>query len=114
VDQPFDAPTQLASHDFRVTIGTTAAAPSPTAQRVQHLGDELWRAVANAILALNAGAKKGGFAHDTGEGSISATPPRARRRPDLGDRLGLLRLPQRRRQLQRRAFAANAATRRSR
>jgi hypothetical protein len=28
---------------------------------------------ANAILALNAGAKKGGFAHDTGEGSISNT-----------------------------------------
>lgn len=26
---------------------------------------------ANAILALNAGAKKGGFAHDTGEGGIS-------------------------------------------
>jgi glutamate synthase domain-containing protein 2 len=26
---------------------------------------------ANAILALNGGAKKGGFAHDTGEGSIS-------------------------------------------
>jgi glutamate synthase domain-containing protein 2 len=27
---------------------------------------------ANAILALNAGAQRGGFAHDTGEGSISA------------------------------------------
>jgi glutamate synthase domain-containing protein 2 len=27
---------------------------------------------ANAILALNAGARRGGFAHDTGEGSISA------------------------------------------
>ena len=26
---------------------------------------------ANAILALNAGAKRGNFAHDTGEGSIS-------------------------------------------
>ena len=26
---------------------------------------------ANAILALNTGARKGGFAHDTGEGSIS-------------------------------------------
>jgi glutamate synthase domain-containing protein 2 len=26
---------------------------------------------ANAILALNQGAKMGGFAHDTGEGSIS-------------------------------------------
>jgi glutamate synthase domain-containing protein 2 len=25
----------------------------------------------NAILALNSGAKKGGFAHDTGEGGIS-------------------------------------------
>jgi glutamate synthase domain-containing protein 2 len=27
---------------------------------------------ANAIRALNAGAKRGGFYHDTGEGSISA------------------------------------------
>ena len=27
---------------------------------------------ANAVRALNAGAKRGGFAHDTGEGSISA------------------------------------------
>ena len=27
---------------------------------------------ANAILALNKGAKMGGFAHDTGEGSISS------------------------------------------
>src|SRR5439155_17877851 len=27
---------------------------------------------ANAILALNGGAKRGSFAHDTGEGSISA------------------------------------------
>ena len=26
---------------------------------------------ANAIRALNAGAKRGGFSHDTGEGSIS-------------------------------------------
>jgi glutamate synthase domain-containing protein 2 len=56
---------------------------------------------ANAILALNAGAKRGGFAHDTGEGSISRYHRAARRRPDLGNRLGLLRLPQRRRQLQR-------------
>ncbi len=56
---------------------------------------------ANAIRALNEGAKRGGFYHDTGEGSISRLPPRARRRPGLGDRLGLLRLPRRRRPLQR-------------
>ena len=47
----------------------------------------------NAIEALNAGAAMGGFAHDTGEGSISRPPPQVRRRPDLGDRHGLLRLP---------------------
>ena len=37
----------------------------------QHLGDELRLASANAIRALNRGAAKGGFYHDTGEGSIS-------------------------------------------
>jgi glutamate synthase domain-containing protein 2 len=31
---------------------------------------------ANAILALNAGRQAGGFAHDTGEGSISNTTAR--------------------------------------
>ena len=30
---------------------------------------------ANAIQALNAGAARGGFAHNTGEGSISALSP---------------------------------------
>ena len=50
---------------------------------------------ANAIEALNGGAARGGFAHDTGEGGISPYHLRARRRPDLGDRLGLLRLPRR-------------------
>ena len=52
---------------------------------------------ANAIEALNGGAARGGFAHDTGEGGISPYHLRARRRPDLGDRFGLLRLPRRRR-----------------
>ena len=57
---------------------------------------------ANAILALNGGAARGGFAHDTGEGGISPYHLRARRRSDLGDRLRLFRLPRRRRQLRRR------------
>ncbi len=39
--------------------------------------------------------------HDTGEGSISRHHPEPRRRPGLGDRLGLLRLPRRAGPLQR-------------
>ena len=52
---------------------------------------------ANAIRALNGGAKKGDFAHDTGEGGYSPLSPRKRRRHHLGDRQRLFRLPQRRR-----------------
>ena len=66
--------------------------PTATAlrrERLQHLGDELRRAQANAVLALNEGGREG-FAHDTGEGLDQPPPPRQRRRPDLGDRLGLL------------------------
>ena len=56
----------------------------------------------NAIEALNGGAARGGFAHDTGEGGDQPVSPQARRRPDLGDRLGILRLPRRRRPFRRR------------
>lgn len=64
-------PTQLASHDFRVTIGEDCA--QPYSASVFNISAMSFGALsANAILALNAGAKAGGFAHDTGEGSISA------------------------------------------
>ena len=64
----------------------------------------------NAIQALNGGAARGGFAHDTGEGGISPYHLRARRRPDLGDRLRLLRLPRRTTDASTRtAFAEKAA-----
>ena len=83
---------------------------SPTSASVFNISAMSFGALsANAILALNEGAQRGGFAHDTGEGSISGAPPRARRRPDLGDRLGLLRLPQRRRHLQRREVRGQRA-----
>jgi len=63
-------PTRLASHDFRVTIGTGRAQPYSCS--VFNISAMSFGALsANAILALNAGAKRGGFAHDTGEGSIS-------------------------------------------
>jgi glutamate synthase domain-containing protein 2 len=73
-------PTQLTSHDFRIWIGGT---PSQASESVQPCTQPYSASVfnisamsfgalsANAILALNKGAKLGDFAHDTGEGSIS-------------------------------------------
>ena len=64
------APTQLATHDFRITIGAGRAQPYSCS--VFNISAMSFGALsANAIQALNAGAKRGGFAHDTGEGSIS-------------------------------------------
>ncbi len=63
-------PTELASHDFRVLIGAGLA--QPYSASVFNISAMSFGALsANAILALNAGAQRGGFAHDTGEGSIS-------------------------------------------
>lgn len=64
------APTELPSHDFRITIGPDTA--QPYSASVFNISAMSFGALsANAILSLNAGAEKGGFAHDTGEGSIS-------------------------------------------
>ncbi|MDM0054738.1 FMN-binding glutamate synthase family protein [Variovorax fucosicus] len=63
-------PTKLASHDFRIVIGADCA--QPYSASVFNISAMSFGALsANAILALNQGAKMGGFAHDTGEGSIS-------------------------------------------
>ena len=64
------APTKVDSHDFRITVG--ADRPQPYSMSVFNISAMSFGALsANAILALNKGAKRGGFAHDTGEGSIS-------------------------------------------
>ncbi|MEF7615153.1 FMN-binding glutamate synthase family protein [Aquincola sp. MAHUQ-54] len=64
------APTQIDSHDFRITIGPTRA--QPYSASVFNISAMSFGALsANAILSLNGGAKRGNFAHDTGEGSIS-------------------------------------------
>jgi glutamate synthase domain-containing protein 2 len=66
------APSALASHDFRVTIGSAPSCTRPYSASVFNISAMSFGALsANAILALNGGAKAGGFAHDTGEGSIS-------------------------------------------
>jgi glutamate synthase domain-containing protein 2 len=64
-------PTQLASHDFRVLVGEDRA--QPYSASVFNISAMSFGALsANAIEALNEGARRGRFAHDTGEGSISA------------------------------------------
>jgi len=68
------APSVLASHDFRVDIGTSqrSSCTRPYSASIFNISAMSFGALsANAILALNAGAKRGRFAHDTGEGSIS-------------------------------------------
>ena len=66
------APTHLASHDFRITIGGPACT-QPYEASVFNISAMSFGALsANAIQALNSGAKQGRFAHDTGEGSISS------------------------------------------
>ena len=63
-------PTVLANHDFRITIGEHCAQPY-SASVFSISAMSFGSLSANAILALNKGAKAGNFAHDTGEGSIS-------------------------------------------
>ncbi len=64
------APTSVGTHDFRITIGSKRAQPYEAS--VFNISAMSFGALsANAILSLNQGAKRGGFAHDTGEGSIS-------------------------------------------
>jgi len=64
------APIDIASHDFRITIGEGRA--KPYSASVFNISAMSFGALsANAVLALNEGARRGGFYHDTGEGSIS-------------------------------------------
>ena len=64
-------PTHLPSHDFRVEIGGKDCTQKYSASIFNISAMSFGSLSANAILALNLGAKQGGFAHDTGEGSIS-------------------------------------------
>ena len=64
-------PTHIEGHDFRVTVGGDQCA-HPYSMSLFNISAMSFGALsANAIMALNQGAKLGGFAHDTGEGSIS-------------------------------------------
>lgn len=65
------APSQVASHDFRVRIGGPDCLMPYNASVFNISAMSFGALSANAIEALNAGARRGEFAHDTGEGSIS-------------------------------------------
>jgi glutamate synthase domain-containing protein 2 len=65
------APSDIAGHDFRVRIGGALCAQPYSASVFNVSAMSFGALSANAILALNAAARRGGFYHDTGEGSIS-------------------------------------------
>ncbi|MGJ8584383.1 MAG: FMN-binding glutamate synthase family protein [Marinosulfonomonas sp.] len=64
-------PVHISDSDFRVTIGGPECSQPYSASIYNISAMSFGSLSANAILALNTGAKKGGFAHDTGEGGIS-------------------------------------------
>jgi glutamate synthase domain-containing protein 2 len=64
------APAEHHHHDYRITIGTGTA--QPYSASVFNISAMSFGALsANAIRALNKGARLGNFYHDTGEGSLS-------------------------------------------
>jgi len=64
-------PRHIDDTDFRVNVGGPDC-KQPYAASVYNISAMSFGSLsANAILALNRGAKAGGFAHDTGEGGIS-------------------------------------------
>ena len=65
-------PTQVASHDFRIMVGGPACSAAFSLSVLNISAMSFGALSANAIEALNRGAKAGRFAHDTGEGSISS------------------------------------------
>jgi len=65
------APSRLANHDFRVKVGGKDCTQPYDISLFNISAMSFGALSANAVLALNLGAKMGGFAHDTGEGSIS-------------------------------------------
>ncbi|TAL01213.1 MAG: FMN-binding glutamate synthase family protein [Rhodospirillaceae bacterium] len=65
------APTQPAKEPFRVPVGGKDCAKPYSASILNISAMSFGSLSANAIRALNKGAKMGNFAHDTGEGGVS-------------------------------------------
>jgi glutamate synthase domain-containing protein 2 len=64
-------PSLIDNHDFRITVGGPQCT-QPYSASVFNISAMSFGAISpNAIRALNEGARRGGFYHDTGEGSLS-------------------------------------------
>jgi len=64
-------PKHIENTDFRITVGGRDC-KQPYSASIYNISAMSFGSLSgNAIKALNLGAKKGGFAHDTGEGSVS-------------------------------------------
>ena len=86
------APKPVAGKGFRITVGGPDCA-RPYSLSVFNISAMSFGALsANAIRALNSGAKLGGFAHDTGEGGVSPYH-REGAATSSGRSVGLFRLP---------------------
>ncbi|APJ03516.1 FMN-binding glutamate synthase family protein [Silvanigrella aquatica] len=64
-------PTQLNHHNLRVMIGGTDCLQPYSANLLNISAMSYGSLSKNAVLALNGGAKDGGFAHNTGEGGLT-------------------------------------------
>ena len=64
-------PVHVDNNDFRIAIGGPDCKQPYSASIYNISAMSFGSMSANAILALNTGAKNGGFAHDTGEGGVS-------------------------------------------
>jgi len=71
------SPATIENTDFRVQIGGSACLQPYSASLYNISAMSFGALSGNAILALNNGARIGGFAHDIGEGGISAYHKRA-------------------------------------
>ncbi len=64
-------PTEIEHHDFRVPVGGPDCTQPYSASVFNISAMSFGSLSPNAIRALNEGARRGGFYHDTGEGSLS-------------------------------------------
>ena len=65
------APASITGHDFRIVVGGPDCTQPYSASIFNISAMSFGALSSNAILALNEGARRGSFYHDTGEGSIS-------------------------------------------
>jgi len=65
------APTTIKDFDFRIVVGGPGCTKPVSLSALNISAMSFGALSANAILALNQGARLGNFAHDTGEGGIS-------------------------------------------